>query len=105
MKAFEWMTLIGAGAAALLIGQTATGQTNQCSTRDDIVQSLNSDFGETRRSVALASDNTMVEVFASDRTGSWSITVTLPTGHTCVVSSGQAYQEINLANLDDMPNT
>lgn len=104
MKPFDWITLVGAVAIALVLGQTATGQTHQCATRDVIVQSLTTNFGERRRSVALASDNTIVEVFASDATGSWSITVTLPTGHTCLVSSGQAYQEIELANSDDAPN-
>ncbi|MDX1780905.1 MAG: hypothetical protein R3256_06260 [Thalassovita sp.] len=49
-------------------------------------------FGETRRAIGLAADNTMVEVFASDQTGSWTITVTTPESMTCLIASGEAYQ-------------
>ena len=63
-----------------------------CASRDRVIEQLADRYGETRRSVGLGSDNTMVEVFASDRTGSWTITVTTPEGLTCLVASGQAYQ-------------
>ena len=31
-------------------------------------------------------------VYASDDTGTWTVTVTLPDGMTCLVASGNAYE-------------
>ena len=50
-------------------------------------------YGETRRSIGLAANNTVMELFASP-TGSWTITVTLPEGMTCLMASGQGFETI-----------
>jgi len=36
----------------------------------------------------------MVETFASSETGTWTITVTLANGTTCLVASGQNYEAL-----------
>ncbi|MEN8747746.1 MAG: hypothetical protein ABF316_05005, partial [Marivita sp.] len=51
-------------------------------------------YGETRQSIGLAQNNTMVEVFASSTTGTWTITVTNTAGRTCLVASGQAFEQL-----------
>ena len=85
---------IGLGLATLaLAAQEAIGETSQfCGPRDAVVQRLADGYGETRRAIGLGSDNAMVEIFASDDSGSWTITVTDPQGTTCLVASGQAFQ-------------
>ena len=35
-----------------------------------------------------------MEVFASVESGSWTITVTMSNGITCLVASGQAFEEL-----------
>ena len=35
-----------------------------------------------------------MEVFASPETGTWTITVTTAAGMTCLVASGQAFEEL-----------
>ncbi|WP_204113521.1 hypothetical protein [Shimia biformata] len=72
----------------------AHAQGNNCAPRDVVLERLTGDFGETRRSVGLGNNNVVVEVFASEETGSWSITVTLPDGRTCLVAAGESYQEL-----------
>ena len=62
----------------------------QCGARDGVVAQLAERYGETRRSVGLA-QNAVVEVFASDATGSWTIAVTTPDGQMCLVAAGQGY--------------
>ena len=42
----------------------------------------------------LGAQGAVVEVFASESSGSWTITVTFPNGATCLVASGQAYEEL-----------
>ncbi|MEP2531796.1 hypothetical protein [Shimia sp.] len=65
-----------------------------CGPRDAVVQRLGETYGETRQSVGLGAQGAVVEVFASDTSGSWTITVTFPNGATCLVASGQAYEEL-----------
>jgi len=84
-------------AAALFIATTtqATAQSqHNCGPRAAVVAKLAEGYGETRQSVGIGSNNAMVEVFASDATGSWTILVTQPTGLSCLVASGQSYEQV-----------
>lgn len=65
-----------------------------CAPRDVVVDRLAKTYGETRQSIGLGPNNQMVEVFASDTTGTWTITVTKATGVTCLVASGQAFETL-----------
>lgn len=67
----------------------------RCGDRLQVITALEERFGETRRSVALTADNAIVEVFASDISGSWTITTTTPDGQTCIVAAGDAYEAIH----------
>jgi hypothetical protein len=39
-------------------------------------------------------NNRIIEVFASDETGSWTITITSPDGTTCLVAAGQFWENL-----------
>nr|WP_240789556.1 hypothetical protein [Pseudooceanicola onchidii] len=65
-----------------------------CAPRDVVLERLATTYGETRQSIGLGPNNQMVEVFASDATGTWTITVTKATGVTCLVASGQAFETL-----------
>lgn len=88
--------LLGAGTAALMIPQVAEAQQQyrNCAPRDVVLTRLAEGYGETRQSVGLGANNAVIEVFASDNTGSWTITVTTPNGLTCLVASGQAFEAV-----------
>ena len=79
---------------ALLLGPTITRAEGACAPRDIVLDRLASAFGETRQSIGLGPNNQMIEVFASRDTGTWTITVTQPTGMTCLVASGQAFETL-----------
>ncbi|MDB2407140.1 hypothetical protein N9W17_01230 [Jannaschia sp.] len=85
-------------AALLLFALPGRAQTQNCGPRDTVVERLADRFGETRRGIGLATQNRVVEVFASDDTGSWTVTVTLPDGRTCLIASGQAWED----QMDDL---
>ena len=70
---------------------SASAQTTACAGRERIVAILSERFGETPRSMGLAANGSVFEVFASDATGSWTITMTTPDGRTCLMASGEAY--------------
>lgn len=82
-------------ACAVLGPASALAQSAQnCAPRERVVERLAEKYGETRRSIGLGANNAVVEVFASAESGSWTITVTMPTGLTCLVASGQAYETL-----------
>lgn len=80
------------GFAGLILATQAGFAASQCGARDTVISTLAEKYGETRRGMGIAANNGMVEVFASDASGSWTITVTLPDGMTCLIASGQSYQ-------------
>lgn len=79
----------------LLPASVASAQQSQhCAPRDQVVARLAEKYGETRQSMRLGSNNTVMEVFASAESGSWTITVTMTNGITCLVASGQAFEAL-----------
>jgi hypothetical protein len=82
--------------AMLLASDHAFAQTpaGNCGPRDHVVARLAESYGESRQSIGLGGENQVVEVFASLETGTWTITVTLPNGMTCLVASGQAFEAV-----------
>jgi len=83
---------------ALILGLSAVEASAQtarnCGPRDTVVNRLADGYGETRKSMGLGANNSVVEVFASAESGTWTITVTTPNGLTCLVASGQAFEEL-----------
>ncbi|KIN63679.1 hypothetical protein Z946_2552 [Sulfitobacter noctilucicola] len=83
-------------AAAVYLATTtdvAAQNARNCAPREAVIERLAQGYGETRQSVGLGSNNAVVEIYASDETGSWTITVTAPGGLTCLVASGQSFEE------------
>lgn len=74
------------GAAAPAAGQTV------CGTREAIIAELSAKYGETRRAIGLQEGRGIVEVWASEATGSWTILVTNTAGRTCLVAAGEAFE-------------
>lgn len=89
-----FLTTLAALLAALSFGASASAQAGQCATRDLVLERLSSKYGETRQSIGLGANNGVVETFASAETGTWTIVVTMPNGMTCLVASGQAFEQL-----------
>jgi len=82
-------------AASLALPMAATAQGQNCGNRELVVERLTSKYGESRQSIGMAPQGRVVEVFASHETGTWTITVTMPNGITCLVASGQSFEDID----------
>ena len=63
-----------------------------CAARKDIVSKLAERYGETLQSIGLNRDNGLMEVYASEKTGSWTILLTKPDGLACLVASGGMWE-------------
>lgn len=83
------------GLFTLMIADSARAEdAARCAPRDMVVSQLTDRFGESRQAMGLNPNNTMMELYASAETGSWTITITGPNGTTCVVAIGQSFEAI-----------
>ena len=88
------LMMASAFIAALIAGPASAQSGANCAPRDMVVERLAAKYGEVRQSMGLGANNAVVEVFASDVSGSWTITVTTANGLTCLVASGQAFEAL-----------
>lgn len=93
MQTVVKMTM-GLGLVALAAQQVSAEIPRNCAPRQVVMERLTGGYGETRQSIGLGANNALVEVFASEDTGSWTITVTLPSGVTCLVAAGNAFERL-----------
>ena len=93
VKMIGWAVGLTTG---ILVSGMATAQTMgaSCAPRETVVQRLAESYGETRHGIGIGSNNQVMEVFASRETGTWTITVTMPNGMTCLMASGQAFETL-----------
>lgn len=80
--------------AIMAFGVAGPALAANCAPRETVVERLASKYGESRKSMGLGANNAVVEVFASEDTGTWTITVTSAKGVTCLVASGQHFEEL-----------
>jgi hypothetical protein len=90
--------------ALMLAALPAAAGGQSCGPRGKVVERLSTQFGETRRGIGLNNGNRVLEIWASDATGSWTVTVSLPSGRTCLLATGQAWEDRmdDLAHLADI---
>ena len=82
-------------AGLILATQAGHGQpAPNCGPRAQVLALLADRYQETRRGMGLSGPHQVVELFAADPSGSWSLTVTLPDGRMCLIASGQSWQPV-----------
>lgn len=96
------LLLMGLGLGYLLVTSApAQAQSRNCAPHEAVVERLAEGYGESRQVIAMNADTSILEVFASADTGSWTITVTQAGGLTCIVAAGEHYQHL----AEVLPNT
>jgi len=84
------MKRIAIALALILVPSLAMSAT--CGDRQRFLDALASKYGETRHGAGLTENGAIIEVFASDLTGSWTIIITPTPGKSCIVATGQSYE-------------
>lgn len=79
-------------AFTLALAGASSAESRLCGDRDQVIAQLQSVHGESRQNVGLQPNARVMETFANPETGSWTIIVSLPTGMSCLVAAGEAYQ-------------
>ena len=80
-------TLSSAFAAAAQGGAT-------CAERGAVIEQLRKGYGEHRHSLGLQPNGGVIETFANPETGSWTIIVSLPSGLSCMLAAGEAFEAV-----------
>ena len=80
------------GLAGLIVIPGTLYAAPRCAAHDSVAANLADQYGEVRRGIGLAHDNTVMELYAAAETGTWTLTVTLPNGQTCLVAAGNNFE-------------
>jgi hypothetical protein len=78
-------------------GNAALAQQNtqkSCTDRTTALSHLSKNYQEEPVAIGLATSGGIVEVLTNDKGSSWSIILTMPTGVTCLVASGEGWQAL-----------
>lgn len=91
------LTLLSILALVILTGLAAmpAHAAPQCDSREVVTALLSENYGETPRFVGIAGEAALMEMFASEETGTWSITITLPDGIMCLMASGSNFEAVS----------
>ncbi len=79
-------------ALSLATAPPADAQQTRCAPRAQVLEMIQGRFGETRRAIGLTSGASVMELYASDSTGGWSLVVTHPSGMSCLVGAGTGFE-------------
>jgi len=65
-----------------------------CGPHSDVIERLEDKYGETVRMIGIVADSSILQVLASEETGTWTIIAADTSGVTCFVAAGQSFEEI-----------
>ncbi|AVO36582.1 hypothetical protein [Pukyongiella litopenaei] len=88
------LVLLSAATLAASTAMPAAAQSTSCEIRERMLMNLARNYGETRQSIGLDGSGSLMELFASRETGTWTIIKTLPNGLTCMIGSGESFETI-----------
>ena len=94
MKNYFFALSLGLGGVIWATQNAHAQQQPTCAQYQMVVERLQSRFGEVRQSIGLGQNNSVVEMFASTSTGTWTIVVTAPSGIACLVASGESWEAL-----------
>ncbi len=88
-------------ATGLATASSAPAQT-QCSSRSDLVQQLEAQYGERPAALGQVDQQSVVEIFVSE-TGTWTILVSGTDGGACILATGEGWDSAKVLAAAAMP--
>jgi len=82
---------MGLGMAATV---PAFGQTQTCMKRVDLVRQLADRYQEAQAALGVADNGAAVEVFVNPDGGTWTLTMTMPNGVSCLLATGEHWETL-----------
>ena len=93
------LTAAGSAAQAAEIGAEDDALPQGCAPYADVVAFLSRDYAEAPVASGVANNGGLVEVFASPDRETWTLLITMPGGHTCMMAAGSAWVEFRHLDL------
>ena len=91
-------------ASTMIVASSASAiAMPQCGDRDHVIGSLSETYSEQHIASGFQSTAGLMEIWASDSDGTWTILLTRPDGQTCVVASGTHWLENNMVPVIGEP--
>lgn len=92
--------------AALMSCIVATSSTHaaagvQCGERKTIVAQLTKKFKERQAAIGLANNGRLLEIWASNKSNSFTILMTFPTMRSCIVTAGREFALLEIDTFNE----
>ena len=84
-------SLLAIVAAVVMLGATPTSAQMVCGDRSKMIGYLDRDYQEARSGLGLASSGAVVELYTA-KTGTWTMLITKPGDKTCMIGSGESWE-------------
>lgn len=65
-----------------------------CTTRGEILGALSRSYSEQPAALGVASNGGVMELLTSEDGGTWTLIMTMPSGQTCVMASGESWMSV-----------
>ncbi|MGI9415145.1 MAG: hypothetical protein ACR2PM_15830 [Hyphomicrobiales bacterium] len=73
----------------------------ECGKHDKVIQFLGAKYKEQRKAMGLVSNRGVMELYVSEKTGTWTVLLTNTDGVSCIVAAGESYERAKpVAKLD-----
>lgn len=86
------LRILATAIALTAFANTAMAQA-VCNERGKFLEQLSGGYAENTVGLGLVNNGSVLEIFASKK-GSWTILVTKPNGISCVVATGESWEEV-----------
>lgn len=96
--------LLGAGLSISLALAALPASAGNCAQRDRVVERLKSKYSESFAGGGLQASRTrssVVEVWASKETGTFTVILTTPEGMACIVATGTDWHQAHLVDVPE----
>ena len=70
-------------------------RTAPCAPRDQVIIGLAERWGESRQALGIIQGEAIMEIFASEETGTFTVIITSGNGMSCLVASGDNYEVVS----------
>jgi hypothetical protein len=89
-------------ASGLLATASSAPAETQCSARNDLVEQLDTQYGEMPAAVGQVDEQSLVEIFVSEQ-GTWTILVSGTDGGACILATGEGWDSTKVLAAAAMP--
>lgn len=65
-----------------------------CAPRAEMIQRLQVEYGAARQGIGLDGPERMMEIWAAERSGDWTLVLTYADGKSCIVAMGEDWEAV-----------